>query len=107
MPGRATHAHADLYPCDGTRKSCRASTTETQVGIVQIDIDDQALAEAMRLTGSASIEDTVNTALRASAARLRRLEAADKLAERAARGEFVEAESAHAAAKVARRAMPR
>jgi Arc/MetJ family transcription regulator len=73
------------------------------VSITQIDIDDAALAEAMRLMGTTTKKDTVNTALREYAQRLRRLEAAEKLAARAARGEFDEAERAHRAEKDARR----
>ena len=73
------------------------------MSITQIDIDDAALAEAMRLMGTTTKKDTVNTALREYAQRLRRLEAAEKLAARAARGEFDEAERAHRAEKDARR----
>lgn len=74
------------------------------MSITQIDIDDQALAEAMRLMGTTTKKDTVNTALREYAQRIRRLEAADKLAARAARGEFDQVAAAHEAAKAARRA---
>jgi len=34
------------------------------VGITRIDIDDQALADAMRLSGERTTEDVVNLALR-------------------------------------------
>lgn len=70
----------------------------------QIDIDDEALAEAMRLMGTTTKKDTVNTALREYAARIKRLQAADRLAARAADGEFDAAEAAHRAEKAARRA---
>jgi Arc/MetJ family transcription regulator len=41
----------------------------------QIDIDDEALAEAMRLSGAKTKKDTVNLALREYAERRRRTEA--------------------------------
>jgi Arc/MetJ family transcription regulator len=58
------------------------------VSVTQIDIDDDALSEAMRLMGSTTKKETVNTALREYVGRVKRLEAAEKLAARAARGEF-------------------
>lgn len=41
----------------------------------QIDIDDQALAEAMRLSGATTKKEMVNLALREYAERRRRVEA--------------------------------
>ncbi|OKK07583.1 antitoxin [Streptomyces sp. CB03234] len=41
----------------------------------QIDIDDEALAEAMRLSGARTKKETVNLALREYAERRRRTEA--------------------------------
>jgi Arc/MetJ family transcription regulator len=73
------------------------------MSVTQVDVDDEALAEAMRLMGTTTKKDTINTALREYASRLRRLEAADKLAARAARGEFDDAAAAHDAAKAARK----
>lgn len=73
------------------------------MSVTQIDIDDAALAEAMRLMGTTTKKDTVNTALREYAARVKRLQAAEKLAARAARGEFEQAAAAHEAEKAARR----
>ena len=73
------------------------------MSITQIDIDDDALAEAMRLMGTSTKKDTVNTALREYAARIKRLQAAEKLAARAARGEFDAAAAAREAEKAARR----
>lgn len=35
-----------------------------EISVTQIDLDDEALAEAMRLMGSTTKEDTVNAALR-------------------------------------------
>ena len=45
--------------------------------ITQIDLDDEALADAMRLSGARSKKDTVNLALREYAARHRRIAALD------------------------------
>ena len=58
------------------------------MSITQIDLDDEALAEAMRLLGTTTKKDTVNKALQETAARLRRLEAMQKLAAMSARGDF-------------------
>ena len=43
--------------------------------VTQIDVDDDALTEAMRLSGAKSKKDTVNLALREYAARHRRIAA--------------------------------
>jgi Arc/MetJ family transcription regulator len=48
--------------------------------ITQIDLDDEALAEAMRLSGARSKKETVNLALREYAARHRRIAALDHYA---------------------------
>jgi len=45
--------------------------------VTQIDLDDDALAEAMRLSGARSKKETVNLALREFAARHRRIAALD------------------------------
>ncbi|OAH14409.1 type II toxin-antitoxin system VapB family antitoxin [Streptomyces jeddahensis] len=74
------------------------------MSVTRIDLDDEALAEAMRLMGSKTKQDAVNMALRDYVARVRRLEAAEKLAARGAAGEFDQAAAAHEAAKRARRA---
>lgn len=74
------------------------------MSVTQIDIDDEALSEAMRLMGTTTKKDTVNTALREYNSRVKRLEAAEKLAARAARGEFNAVAAAHEAAKAARKA---
>ncbi|MER6091058.1 type II toxin-antitoxin system VapB family antitoxin [Streptomyces bluensis] len=73
------------------------------MSVTQIDLDDEALAEAMRLMGATTKKETVNTALRDYVARIRRLEAAEKLAARGERGEFERAAAAHEAEKHARR----
>ncbi|WP_405132708.1 type II toxin-antitoxin system VapB family antitoxin [Nocardia sp. NBC_01388] len=69
--------------------------------VTQIDLDDDALNEAMRLMGTTTKKETVNTALREYAKQLKRVEAFDKLLEMGQRGDFDEAASAHAAAKAA------
>jgi Arc/MetJ family transcription regulator len=74
------------------------------VSNTQIDLDDEALAAAMKLMGTSTKKDTVNMALRDYVDRVRRLEAAERLAERGTRGEFDQAANAHEAAKQARRA---
>ncbi|MDG4788825.1 type II toxin-antitoxin system VapB family antitoxin [Micromonospora sp. WMMD1102] len=50
------------------------------MAVTQIDLDDDALAEAMRLSGARSKKDTVNLALREYAARHRRIAALDDYA---------------------------
>lgn len=51
--------------------------------LTQIDIDEDALAEAMRLSGARTKKDTVNLALREFAARHRRVAALEHYAEAA------------------------
>jgi len=58
------------------------------VALTQIDIDDDALAEAMRLSGTKTKKDTVNLALREFAARHRRIAALESYAELAAGWDF-------------------
>jgi Arc/MetJ family transcription regulator len=50
------------------------------VSVTQIDLDDEALAQAMRLSGAKSKKDTVNLALREYAARHSRIAALDRYA---------------------------
>jgi Arc/MetJ family transcription regulator len=50
------------------------------MSVTQIDIDDDVLAEAMRLSGAKTKKETVNTALREYAARHRRIEALEAYA---------------------------
>lgn len=71
------------------------------MSVTQIDIDDNALKEAMRMMGTTTKKETVNLALREYVARIQRLEALERLAARAQRGEFDEAAAAHQAAKTA------
>jgi len=58
------------------------------VALTQIDIDEDALIEAMRLSGAKTKKDTVNLALREFAARHRRLAALDHYASVAAGWDF-------------------
>ncbi|WP_035800044.1 type II toxin-antitoxin system VapB family antitoxin [Kitasatospora mediocidica] len=74
------------------------------MSITQIDLDDQALADAMRLMGTTTKKETVNAALRDYINRVKRLEAAERLAARGAAGEFEQAAAGRAAAKAAHRA---
>lgn len=48
--------------------------------VTQIDLDDDALAQAMRLSGAKTKQETVNLALREYAARHRRIAALDHYA---------------------------
>lgn len=50
------------------------------MAVTQIDLDDDALAEAMRLSGAKSKKETVNLALREYAARHRCIAALDHYA---------------------------
>jgi Arc/MetJ family transcription regulator len=69
------------------------------VAITQIDLDEEALAEAMRLLGTTTKKDTVNKALQETAARLRRIEAMRQLQAMGARGEFDKGIAAYEARK--------
>jgi Arc/MetJ family transcription regulator len=50
------------------------------MAVTQIDIDDDALTEAMRLSGAKSKKEMVNLALREYAARHQRIAALDRFA---------------------------
>lgn len=50
------------------------------MSVTQIDLDDDALAEAMRLSGAKTKKDTVNLALREYAAHHRRVRAIEHYA---------------------------
>ena len=58
------------------------------MALTQIDIDEDALIEAMRLSGAKTKKDTVNLALREFTARHRRLAALDHYASVAAGWDF-------------------
>jgi len=55
-----------------------------------IDLDDEALAAAAEIYGTTTATDTVNTALREAAARLRRARALAEMVEIAKTGQFDE-----------------
>jgi Arc/MetJ family transcription regulator len=69
------------------------------LSLTQIDIDEDALAEAMRLSGARTKKETVNLALREFAARHRRVAALEHYARRAASWDFDEWERRRAADK--------
>ena len=69
------------------------------MALTQIDIDDDALAEAMRLSGAKTKKDTVNLALREFTARHRRVAALEHYATLAARWDFEGWEQQRAAEK--------
>lgn len=58
------------------------------MALTQIDIDEDALAEAMRLSGVKTKKDTVNLALREFAARHRRVAALEHYADLAAAWDY-------------------
>ncbi len=68
------------------------------MALTQIDIDQDALTEAMRLSGAKTKKDTVNLALREFAARHRRAAALEHYATLAERWDFEEWEHRHSSA---------
>ncbi|MGF1425217.1 type II toxin-antitoxin system VapB family antitoxin [Kitasatospora sp. LaBMicrA B282] len=68
-----------------------------------IEIDADILAEAMRLLGTTTKKETVNTALREVVQRLKRLEALERMTARAADGELSPAIRAYEMRKRAQR----
>jgi Arc/MetJ family transcription regulator len=58
------------------------------MSVTRIDLDDDALAEVMRIPGTTTAEDTVNAALRKVADRGGRVVATERLAAAYKRGEF-------------------
>jgi Arc/MetJ family transcription regulator len=70
-----------------------------KVALTQIDIDNDALTEAMRLSGAKTKKDTVNLALREFAARHRRIAALEHYATLAAGWDFEGWEHRRAAEK--------
>ncbi|GAA3369407.1 hypothetical protein GCM10020367_12000 [Streptomyces sannanensis] len=58
------------------------------MGVTNVDLDDEVLAEAARLLGTTTKKDTINTALEEVIRRHRRRAAFQRLAERGARGEL-------------------
>jgi Arc/MetJ family transcription regulator len=68
-----------------------------------IEINPELLADAMRLLGTKTKKETVDVALREVVQRLKRLEALDKMAARAERGDLDPAIHAYEARKAAQR----
>lgn len=58
------------------------------MSVTNVDLDDDALAAAAEIFGTTTKRDTINTALREAVQRHKRRAAAERLAERAARGDF-------------------
>lgn len=69
------------------------------MSLTQIDIDEDALTEAMRLSGAKTKKETVNLALREFAARHRRVAALEHYATVAAEWDFEGWQQLRAAAK--------
>ena len=69
------------------------------VALTQIDIDEDALTEAMRLSGAKTKKETVNLALREYAARHRRVAALEHYATLATEWDFEGWEQRRAAEK--------
>ena len=69
------------------------------VTLTQIDIDAEALAEAMRLSGARTKKETVNLALREFASRHRRVAALEHYAGLAAEWDFEDWEQRRSAEK--------
>ena len=67
--------------------------------LTQIDIDDDALDEAMRLSGAKTKKETVNLALREFAARHRRIAALEHYASLATSWDFDDWEERRTAGK--------
>ena len=72
---------------------------ELEMSMTTLDLDDDALAEAMKLSGVKTKKDTVNTALREYAARHRRIAALEKSAELAKDWDYESWERRHRAEK--------
>jgi len=69
------------------------------MSVTQIDLDDDALAEVMRLSGARTKKDTVNLALREFAARHRRIAALESFAKHAEVWDYEDYASRRAAEK--------
>ena len=69
------------------------------MSVTQIDLDDDALNEAMRLSGSKTKKETVNVALREYAARHRRMAALENFATNAEQWDYESYEKLRAETK--------
>lgn len=92
MPSRRGASLVVRLPADVAADILDAAVVYKGVVVTKtlIDLDDEALAEAAVLFGTTTKKDTVNTALREAAQRLRRLQALDRLGEMGAAGQFDE-----------------
>jgi len=77
---------------------------EIIVSVTNVDLDDQTLAEAAALLGTTTKKDTINAALAEVVKRYKRRQAAERLAERGARGDFEPTRRLLQARKAAQRA---
>jgi len=66
------------------------ATAEARMTESPLDLDDEALAAAAEIYGTSTAAETVNTALREAAARLRRARALAEMVEIAKTGQFDE-----------------
>ncbi|WP_030685229.1 type II toxin-antitoxin system VapB family antitoxin [Streptomyces globisporus] len=71
------------------------------MGVTNVDVDDDVLAEAAKLLGTTTKKDTINTALEEAIRRHRRRAVYQRLAERGARGELEPTRRAWEARKAA------
>ncbi|CAM5251137.1 hypothetical protein GCM10010329_07710 [Streptomyces spiroverticillatus] len=76
-----------------------AINMEGLMSLTTIDLDDEALAEAMRVSGIRSKEEAVNTALREFTERHRRIAALEHYADVAQTWDYESWERRHAAEK--------
>ena len=79
----------DQHNCQvGAWQPSRLKALKRLHRVTQVDLDDEALNEAMRLLGTKTKKETINMALREVVQRTRRVEAAQKLFEMGQRGDF-------------------
>jgi Arc/MetJ family transcription regulator len=90
---------AEHYVGDVQHLCIHSTSWRLTVALTQIDIDNDALTEAMRLSGAKTKKDTVNLALREFAARHRRIAALEHYATLAAGWDFEGWEHRRAAEK--------
>ena len=64
------------------------TNTEAVMAVTQIDLDDDALAEVMRIAGVHTKKDAVNLAMRDYVARFRRIEALARTQEQAQKWDY-------------------
>jgi Arc/MetJ family transcription regulator len=77
-----------------------SNITRIVMTVTQVDIDEEALADAMRLSGLRTKKDTVNLALREFAARHRRIASLEQYAALAADWDYADWERRRVAEKL-------